>query len=223
MSNQPINILFIGNSYTQNNNLPSIVQELAKAAGFNLNSHLHASGGATLASHANNPKTIDLLTKERWDAVVLQEQSIIPAVEAERPQMYQAIRYLDWYIKKQGARTLLFMTWGRKNGLPDFGFEDFESMQEHLEIGYRAIANEVEAILVPAGLAWQQAVKSGIDNDLWSSDGSHSTQAGTYLAACVFYYVLFGNTDDKPIPYFASLSEKQALQLQQIAFQTAFY
>ena len=185
-------ILFVGNSYTQNNRLPDLLKQLAESAGLTLHTDLHAAGGMTLARYTHDQRLLAMLAEHEWTAVVLQEQSIIPALEEEREAMHQSIRFLDWHIRQHGAKTLLFLTWGRQQGLPDYGFTDFRSMQEHLDIGYQQIATELGLILVPVGRVWEQAVNNWPNMKLWSKDGSHPSLLGSYLAACVFFAVLYG-------------------------------
>ena len=219
MTTPPHHVLFIGNSYTQNNRLPDVVAQLAKAAGHALSTRLHATGGNTLARHANNPNTLELINSQHWDAVVLQEQSIIPAVESERPVMYQAIRYLDWHIKQAGSTTLLLQTWGRQHGLADFGFSDYATMQAHLDIGYREIASEVGATLIPVGRVWQQVVNRYPNIALWGADGGHPAKAGTYLAACVCFVHLYGESPEGLVDTFG-LGIDTARRLQAVASES---
>ncbi len=214
----PTRILFIGNSYTQRNQLPLMLQNLVHSVGVHIECHSYASGGQTLVGHAQDKNLISIIKEQHWHIVVLQEQSIIPALESERLGMYQAVRYLDWYIKQQNAKTLLFLTWGREHGLVDFGFEDYQSMQEHLEIGYRTIGNEVGAFIVPVGQAWRQVVESGIAINLWAPDGSHPSLAGSYLAACVFHSALLGISPEQST-YSGGLTESESKVLQKIAWQ----
>jgi hypothetical protein len=52
--------------------------------------------------------------------------------------------------------------------------------------------------------------------DLWQEDGSHPTQTGTYLAACVFYAVIFHESPEG-LTYTGRLPKEVALELQTIA------
>ena len=74
-----LNILFIGNSYTSSNNLPSLISSIANSMGDYVNFESSLVGGATLQNHTNNTNTISLILDGDWDYVVLQEQSQYPA------------------------------------------------------------------------------------------------------------------------------------------------
>jgi hypothetical protein len=50
----------------------------------------------------------------------------------------------------------------------------------------------------------------------WQEDGSHPTEQGTYLAACVFYAVIFQESP-QGLSYTRSLSAETAHQLQGVA------
>jgi len=70
------------------------------------------------------------------------------------------------------------------------------------------------------GLAWQRAVGQRPGIALWDSDGSHPAPAGSYLAACVFYATLFGESP-AGLNYHADLSPDEAQFLQAVAAQAA--
>ena len=105
--------------------------------------------------------------------------------------MYPAVRVLADKIRITGAEPLLYMTWGRQKGMTEVGFNDFNSMQEQLTLGYMGIANELHLKVAPVGVAWKTALEHNPTLNLWQEDGSHPNLAGTYLAACVFYAVLY--------------------------------
>ena len=70
----PTRVLFIGNSYTYYNSLPQMVEELAQAAGQDMEFRAFTRGGATLLELELHPELRNLLN-EKWDYVVLQEHS----------------------------------------------------------------------------------------------------------------------------------------------------
>jgi uncharacterized protein DUF4886 len=190
-----VRVLFLGNSYTSVNDLPDTLARLAWSGGHRIETAAQAPGGWTLLDQVSSPDTARLLTDERWDYVVLQEQSEIPSVESLRQsEMYPAVRRLLTMIRDAGASALLFVTWAHRAGWPENGMPDYASMQAAIDDGYRAIAGEEHAAIVPVGPAWLQVVAQESKPDLWQDDGSHPTGKGTYLAACVFYAAIFGQS-----------------------------
>src|SRR3984893_12492961 len=203
-------ILFIGNSYTTVNTLPGVFAKLARSGGHRVDAGTAAGDGWTLENHAGSPVTAAKLAGNRWDIVVLQEQSQLPSVEQFRQtQMYPAARRLVGAIRKQGARPLFHLTSARRDGWTENGMPDYASMQAAINQGDVAIAGDQHVAVAPVGYAWATLVTRGAGATLWQQDGSHPTEAGTYLAACVFYATIFRESP-KGLAYHASLSAQEA-------------
>ena len=213
-------VLFLGNSYTFVNDLPNTFAQLANAGKHAAKAGVVAEGGWTLADHVQSGSTHKALRESNWDYVVLQEQSQIPSVEQSRTfSMYPAARALVQEIRDRNASPILFLTWAHQDGYPEEGMKDYESMQYQIKDGYIAISRELNVPVAEVGSAWLAAVRSHPELHLWQEDGSHPSEEGTYLAACVFYAVIF---QESPIdlPYRARLSKETATTLQTIASET---
>ncbi len=203
--------MFIGNSYTYVNDLPHQTARLAASARppKTLETHFVGEGGATLQRLWETGAALEAIRKGKWDYVVLQEQSLL-GLGLNDPSMFHTYaRRFDAEIKKAGARTVLYLTWAR---------QDSPQSQALLTNAYTSIAAELKAIVAPVGVAWQRALQENPKLVLHVSDGSHPNLAGTYLAACVFYAVLYSNSP-------AGLSQdnqsaSNAAFLQRIAWQT---
>jgi hypothetical protein len=215
-----ISILFIGNSYTFVNDLPKLITELAKSGGHPVSTSSIAPGGWTLAQHADSDKTIEKINERKWDYIVLQEQSVIPSVESARVNgMYPAVRSLASKIQQVGAIPLLYMTWGRQKGLPEFGFNDYAGMQTQIILGTMNIADELGLKVAPVGMAWKNALDRDPSLNFWQGDGSHPTLEGSYLGACVFYAVIYEKSPEG-LDYPLEITKKRAGFLQKIAAET---
>lgn len=215
-------ILFAGNSYTDTNNLPRTFARLAESGGHTVETGMVAPGGWWLQDHLNSTEVRNNIKDGNWQIVVLQEQSVVPAMENERVgNMYPAVRGLHELIQQAGAQTFLFMTWGRRDGTapPDTGFQTFSDMQTQLGIGYMGIADELSVPVIPVGVAWRDALAQQPTLALWQSDGSHPSEAGTYLAACTFYAAIFQQSPEG-LAYTGGLDEETAVLLQKIAADT---
>jgi hypothetical protein len=205
----PLNVLFIGNSFTARNDLPGLIARLAAARGKGLRHRLISAGGASLRTHWNAAEARLAIPGGRYDHVVLQEQSTLPVKNATR--MHENVRLFDEAIKSAGAKTTLYMTWARRNA---------PESQQAITDAYTDIGRELGATVVPAGLAWQRFLGKHDQPVLHDKDQSHPTLAGSYLAACVFLAVLY---EESPvgIPGEADgLSEKDVALLQKVAWQT---
>src|SRR4051812_20940630 len=185
---KPLRVLFIGNSYTFfNGGMGTLVQSLAAAVkgGRPLEYVEVTKGGQTLEGHWADGKALAQIRKGGWDFVVLQEHSLRPLQDREK--MYTYAKRFDDEIRKVGAKTVFYETWARKNR---------PETQSGLDAAYTGIAREVTAMVAPAGLAWQAALKVNPNLSLHIADLSHPTPAGSYLNACVFYETFFGRSPE---------------------------
>jgi hypothetical protein len=190
-------VLFVGNSFTFKNSLPALVRDLAAGdpSARRVFSVEYAAPGWSL-HQADDDSGLDKLLREvRWDAVVLQEKSWLLSYREEqwRRDTYPAARDLHAKISASGARTLLFMTWGYTLGDRLHEPHDtYAAMQARLARGYSKLGAQLGVKVVPAGLAWAEALRRDASLELWADDGQHPSQLGSYLAACVFYAELSG-------------------------------
>jgi hypothetical protein len=215
-SDQTLKVLFVGNSYTFYNNLPEMFEKLMVSGGYEIVVEQSTFGGWSLSNHALSSETTEKIANTDWDYVILQEQSVVTNPEID---MYPAIRELNTQVGDIGAESILFMTWGRRDGLESAGYPDYESMQTEIRENYQTIADELGLTIAPVGLAWQYALVENPGLQLWDADGSHSSKEGTYLAAGVFYAVL---TRESPegLDYLAGLTEEMAQILQRLVSES---
>jgi hypothetical protein len=180
---KPLELLFIGNSYTFVNDLPEMLAELARAAKVRpVHTRQVTAGGATLEQHWGDGKgaAVRAIDEDRPNVVVLQEQSQLPRAA---PEMFQHFaRLFDERIRASGARTLLYVTWARRDSPGD---------QEALTAAYAAVARERKATLVPVGPVWQAVRQQMPGLVLHDADGSHPSPLGTYVAALTFFAVMY--------------------------------
>ncbi len=214
---KPLKVLFLGNSYTYGNDLPGMIAAMADAAGGRkIETDRITPGGCTFQRHVEGKKALAKIREKPWDAVVLQEQSMMPCVDPKR--MHKYARLLHAEIDKRGARTVFFLTWARQHK---------PEMQNGLNKAYFTIAKELGAEVAPVGMAWKNAFAADPKLVLHRNDKSHPNPAGTYLAACVFYATLL---DKNPVGLPAEikrgnktlvkLDPKLARKLQEIAWKT---
>jgi hypothetical protein len=205
-----MNALFIGNSFTARNNVPGLVAQLAAVCGKNLDHRLISAGGASLRRHWNAGQAQEAIKNGDYDCVVLQEQSTLPVKNAAR--MHESVRLFDEAIKSAGARTVLYMTWARKHA---------PETQAAITDAYNMIGEELNALVVPVGTAWQKFLAEHDEPVLHDRDQSHPTLAGSYLAACVFVAVLFRENPVGIETEVRGLTSNERLLLQKTAWQVS--
>lgn len=201
-----LSVLFIGNSFTARNDVPGLIAKLAEARGKTLAHRLISAGGASLRMHWNKGEAQRAIQQGRYDYVALQEQSTLPV--KNRLRMHENIRLFDQEVKAAGAKTALYLTWARQNA---------PESQQALTSAYEEIGEELGATVVPAGIAWQSFMRKHSEPVLHDKDQSHPTLAGSYLAACVFFAVLFG---ERPTGEVRGLTPAEAELLQKAAWAT---
>ncbi|NJM36918.1 MAG: SGNH/GDSL hydrolase family protein [Akkermansiaceae bacterium] len=161
--------------------MPKAFSRLAKSQGKSVFVDQSIHNGWTLGRHAESEQTLQKIRERKWDIVVLQEQSTIPAksrIEREL-LMYPPLRKLAGEIRRQGALPILYQTWGRR--------DHFLPMNARIRAGYREAAKDAGGIaVVPVGDAWEKAILAGKGSDLFMKDGSHPTVAGNSLTARTF-------------------------------------
>lgn len=207
-----VRALFLGNSFTARNDVPGLIAAMAAARGHRLTHSLLSIGGASLRTHYNKGEALRAIGTGAFDVVVLQEQSTLPVKNAAR--MHENVRLFDAAVRGVGAggpRLVLYLTWARRH-TPE--------AQAAITEAYTSIGSELGATVVPAGVAWQRVLAQHPRITLHDKDQSHPTLAGSYLAACVFFAVLFGeNPVGVPAP--ESLPAGEAKTLQAAAWATA--
>lgn len=198
------NIMFIGNSFTDlNGGLDRVLKGLAP----NSKVKRISPGGYTLQDHWQSADALEEIRSGDWDVVVLQDQSQNPVVNYFN--FYEYAGKLDQEIKNAGAETVLFMTWERPDSV------QFGVTTQALSNSYTVVGNALEAKVAPVGIAFSAARQQRPDIQLLIDDG-HPTAQGTYLVACVFFGVIFGQS---PVgnSYRGKLSAEESEFLQSIA------
>ncbi len=183
-----LRVLFVGNSYTYFENLPQVVSVLSEQTGTFLLTEKITIGGAKLSEHwrgARGLNTVERIRNGNYDIVVLQEWSLGTVNERD-----SAVFYLGLFSKlarDNGAEPYYYLTWGR---------EKIPQQQEVISRVYRETAALNRATVVPAGEAWAHARSLRPDLKLYDPDGTHPSDLGTYLTACVFVATITGGLPD---------------------------
>jgi hypothetical protein len=193
-STTSLRVLFIGNSYAYFNNLPEVFAKLGDAG------HqkkvvfaMQAPGGWRLKDHWDRGELRKALSGQKWDYVVLQDQSQLgddhvidgkPRITTDE-NFHPAAVEMAKAIRDAGAIPVFYLTWTKKAVPQD---------QAMLDNAYFRAAKETKSIVAPVGIAWADVRAKDSSIELYIADGSHPTPAGSYLAACVFYATIFGRS-----------------------------
>lgn len=219
----PKRILFVGNSYTYyNGSLHVHANRIARQAD---PANRYDYRAATIAGAPLHYHAIDHLitpgklgVKEPFEVVVLQSNSTDAMSERDRARFRETVIEFNAAIAKRGAKTALYMTQAHVKPSRYAGTDMLHRTAEmYIEAG-----NEIGAIVIPAGLAFEEAYRRRPDIKLhFELDGSHPSLLGTYLAACTVYATLYGRRcEGNAYDYQSTIARDDARFLQKVADDT---
>jgi hypothetical protein len=199
-------VLFIGNSLTEANGLPAMVETLSRQGGGTpISTASVVFGGFNLEDHWNQGTAQRRIAEGGWAIVVLQQgPSSLPESQAA---LREWTHRFDTVIRASGARTALYMVWPESDRR-----EAFDAVSQ----SYTRAAEDVNGLLFPVGEAWRAAWRRDPDVPLYGPDGFHPTPTATYLAALVIYQQVTGRSP-VGLPASTQMSAERALLLQQAA------
>lgn len=228
---EPVHVLFIGNSFTASNgfNIGTLLEEIAASQGKNIDTKTIHHGGAQLSYYtfpaskfAVYYKEVQLaLLTEKWDYIVLQEYSK-GGIENAANNMFPAIEQLKKLINiyQPDAEILLYMTHGFKNGsTTSVNGQDVllsaTQLQQYTQMAYKYIGDKLELRTVPVGVAFSRISQTYPDINLFISDNKHPNYTGFYLAASCFYKAIYGEapSDITAVPEGCMLDEEMRSRL----------
>ncbi|MBR2282765.1 MAG: hypothetical protein IJ863_09115, partial [Spirochaetales bacterium] len=151
----------------------------------------------------------------RYDIVIIQEQSIRPINKYDK--FHDAAKTLTEKARANGARVLLYETWGYAEGFPDLKYNGWttDQMAFLLADAYTRLGKELGVEVVHCGLVMLDVYNQGTDIPLYHADLKHPGMGGSFLVALTFYNYILG-ADTTKVPYKPNaLTEEQADLLKQ--------
>ena len=151
----------------------------------------------------------------QFDGVIMMDCSQCPVHPQLKSVFAEQVKKQSQTIASYGARPVLFMSWA---------YKDKPEMTAQLAEAYTSAGNANDALVIPAGLAFANAIAKRPDLELYHPDKRHPSLAGTYLAACTVFAAL---TKRSPVgsTYNGGLDRDLAGFLQATAWETvqAYY
>lgn len=221
----PKQMLFIGNSYLYYGDaMHNHVRRMAIAAKHHdakvLVYKLATISGSALFDHdiTSYLKPGQLRVKGPFEVVVLQGGSGAILSEQRRAKFLAAVKTFAAEIKKAGGETALYMTHAYVK--PHKRFKP--GMIDDLVKLYVETGNAVGALVIPVGLAFEEAYRRKPGIVLHKAfDGTHPDLNGTFLAACVVYMSLYGQSPvGNSYDYYGKIDKETVRFLQQVAHDT---
>ncbi|MFC1848926.1 DUF4886 domain-containing protein [candidate division CSSED10-310 bacterium] len=223
-SKADIRVLFIGNSHTFYNALPTIYQNLARSRQVPLAAYVKpvTVGGFTLSQHWKHEPTRAAL-KEKWDFVIIQGASSEP-ITAQNSYI-SAAQNIVGQVREQGAHPILFLTWAYASW--DYAYSQSPrlygqtptELQDKLNYTALFLQKILNLTIAPVGPAWRIATQEFDETSLYHEDGNHARIMGSYLAACTIYEAIHGESAAEGQWFPEKMTRDQARLLQEIAHQ----
>ncbi len=205
----PLRVLFVGNSLTFYNDLPSLVEDLSRAAGVErpVDAEMIARGGDSFYSHTerrDDDAPLAVIARGGWDVVVLQENGRMAARGGV--DSFPFASRLVRGARAAGATPMFYMTWA---------YRDRPETLAGIRETYGNLGSRLEVEVAPVGEAWRLAREQAPGVELFAGDGVHPSPEGSYLAACVIFATLY----DRSPEGLPAADPQTARRLQQIARQ----
>ncbi len=205
----PLRVLFVGNSLTFYNDLPSIVEQLSRAAGVErpVEAERIARGGDSFYTHTerrDDGAPMKIIARDGWDVVVLQENGRVAA--AGGVDSFPFASRLVRAARAAGATPIFYMTWA---------YRDRPETLPGIRDTYEKLSSRLEVPVAPVGEAWRLARDQAPGIELFAEDGIHPSPEGSYLAACVIFATLYERSPEDLPP--VAIDPEVARRLRRIA------
>jgi len=175
-----LRVLFLGNSLTEGNNVPALVQGMAAAQGVQIDYEAFTPGGVDLSDHWNSAARTRLQTGD-FDVLILQQGP--STLQSSQDNLRQwAMTWAD-EARRFGAEPALYMVWAPLTQANGF---------ELSALSYRNAATAANATVFPAGEVLQQVMRTNPTIQLFGPDGFHAAPHGSFLASMVIARGLVG-------------------------------
>lgn len=177
-----LRILFIGNSLTYVNDLPSLVRDLGRSdPSRQVTVGSVAYPNFSLADHWDRGDAQRAIADGPWDFVVLQQGP--SALPDSRALLVEYAGKFAEEIRRAGAQPAIYMVW------PPL---DREADWDDVTASYVEAARAVHGALLPGGEAIRAAYRADRSITLFEGDDFHPALAGSYAVALTVYSRLTG-------------------------------
>ncbi|MDR3561866.1 MAG: hypothetical protein P4N59_10595 [Negativicutes bacterium] len=226
----PASVIFIGNSFFYYNNgmngyVSKMVAEgipqhryrstLVTISGSGLdwhdvNSYFRPNAIGTYTFDSKNNVVFNDPKQKLFAVAIMMDSSQGPIHPQLKTVFTESAKKDSDIVRQHGTIPVFFMSWA---------YADKPEMTQQLEAAYTKAANENDALVIPAGLAFARSIALRPDINLYDPDKRHPSLAGTYLGAATVYATLFKKSP-VGLNYTAGLDESVARHLQEVAWDT---
>jgi len=201
---EPVKVLFLGNSFIAANNTPELVKSFSESAGIPMMVQARMPGGCYVKyepqgpfAHANNDEVYELIRSAKWDYLVIQDNQgffIGPVVSEFAPVGHVIEGHMqlrDSLLKTNPCgKVILFSGWVDADPYawaPEAGLYTAQEANTRVFQRYQYLNEHVDQIIAPIGLAWNYVLDSMESVNLFAGDNYHPSYEGSYLTAATIF------------------------------------
>jgi hypothetical protein len=173
-------ILFVGNSLTYFNDLPSRVADIGASKGNLVEQEMMAYPNYAIQDHWNEGCLQSMISSGYYDFIVVQQG---PSSQADGAQsLLDYGELIQQLCKQHDTKLAFFMVWPAR-----VNYHTFNGVISN----YTSAAYATGAILCPVGYAWKRYIDDTGDWSYYGPDDFHPSAVGTGVAAEIIYNSLF--------------------------------
>ncbi|KAA3636494.1 MAG: SGNH/GDSL hydrolase family protein [Bacteroidetes bacterium] len=182
LSKKSVRVLFVGNSLTYSNDLPSLVKKAARQKGVSIKTKMFAYPNYAIEDHWNDGVVQKEISRNNYDFVILQQG---PSSQPPgRKMLMDYGKKFSYLCQEHDAQLCFFMVWPSLNY-----YHTFDGVIKN----YKEAATMNNAVLCPVGEVWKAHFDSTENFDYYSFDGFHPSLKGSQVAAEVIVEHLFND------------------------------
>jgi len=222
-----VSILFIGNSFTVNNDCPGVFKHVTDGAGKKvcIGSCIHRGG--SVKDFINNDTCWTKIKSRNWDYIVFQDyQAFYGDTLGVFPEgiLEDNLKFQEKIKKINHCAKIIYTAgWENRNGFKDrFPKDNMKRLIHRIMANYAYLNNKngVHNIIAPVGLVWLNSMQSKKDIQLYlSSDNRHPTRRGTDLFAITMYVVIFKSNPEQTL-FFGDVGTAETRFIANICYKT---
>lgn len=224
VSEAPLSVLFVGNSYTHYNNMPELFKKIAESKGDKVFVKMDAKSNHSFEMHSKRPELYESINSHKWDYVILQgfsrELSHTTQVIDTATVPYFELLLDSIYRNNPCTKVLLYMTWGYRTGFQEREDVDtYDKMALAVKSGYEYLSKRYGLGIVAVGDVYQELSKfedPSLFGCLYQKDDQHPTMFGSYAVANSFYSAIFRKSPRNA--YHRGISKEDAAIIQELSF-----
>jgi hypothetical protein len=196
-----VTILFVGNSLTYTNDMPSILAMIGKEYKADISTACLCIGNTALIDHWDNGSIEKLVREGGFDYIILQQGP--SSQDYGRDLLIEYGEKIKLLADEFNATTAFYMVW------PSVSY--YTSFDRVIE-SYTMAAEQSNAVLLPVGSVWKNYIEFTSDQSIYGPDLFHPSTKGSFLAAWVIYATLFPESDMNYFSKYATYLSKREFE-----------